>query len=713
MKTSWPWALAGVALVAGFASLLHGDVQAARDLSAHVFPETFFLITRWSAGQLPLWLPNARMGQPFAALLYTQAFYAPRIVSGLLFGHVLGPNVMHLFHAGWAFAGLYFAGRRFGLQRAFAFIGAAPFALSPFFIEFAQNLSFASTASWAGWTLWAAEGVRRGPSLGRAAWLAACLGLAFHAGAPEMWLWQAMLAAFVLVRTPRALGWGAVAVAWAGLLSAVVALPALELTRAWTQPGEVASGALEWSVSAAQVLSIFIPDADLPRDGPYWGGADQRFLFTLFTGSVAMLLALVGVRVKRARPVLALTVLALVLSLGRHLVISEWLLAVPPFRLFRYPAKYVVGALFGASLLAGFGARRLVALSRKGRLEAPLGLLGFALGLVLASRWSWAREGFRHGAPWLLLASTGVLLLRRRPVLLAVWVALELIFVRVEKWDRVSAKELTRASRVAPLLRGEGRLSLRVDLDDFDHEACGPWDREDDRDPLLDGRDRLAALRFVEEDLRAVGGYGFREPWRLKAAFSHGVGAFAVAGVSSFLRETWAVAPPGVSSVALTPIEDLWIWRSTAALPRGFFVSQVRVAASDEAAFAALDAPVEELARSVTVDRGDAIDGVGCEAQVTTTELSPVSIEQRLTACAAGAVVLADAWYPGWIVEVDGARADVLRAWGFVRAVRVTPGAHIISWRYEPRSFRIGAAATGLGLLGFLGVLFQSRRRRS
>ncbi len=696
--------LAGVSLVAGFAALFHGEVQAARDLSAHVFPETFFLISRWSAGRVPLWLPNARMGQPFLALLYTQSFYAPRVVTGLLFGHVLGPNVMHLFHAGWAFAGLYLAGRRLGLQRAFAFIGAAPFALSPFFTEFAQNLSFASTASWAGWVLWAAEGLRRGPSLRRTAWLAACLGAAFHAGSPEMWLWQAMLAAFVLIQRPRALGWGALAIAWAGLLSAIVALPTFELSREWTQPGETASGAVEWSVSAAQVLSIFVPGADLPRAGPYWGGDDQRFVFTLFTGALGTMLAMLGVRVKRARPVLVLALVALVLSLGKHAPVSEWVLSLPPFKLFRYPAKYVVGALFGLSVLAGFGARRLVAVSRRARLEAPVALLGFALGVFAASRLSWAREGFHDGAWWVLLAAVGLVLLRRRPVLLAVLVALELMRAPVEKWDRLPARELTRASKVAPLLRDQGRLSLRVDLDDVEHEACGPWDGEGD--PLLEGRDRLAALRFVEEDLRAVGGYGFREPWRLKRAFAHGQGAFAVAGVRTFLRETWAPAPAGAQTVQRSPIDDLWIWRSQGALPRGFFASSVRVG-DDEAAFNALDALDSHV---VVVDHGAPVEAARCDSEVSTRELTPESIEQRVTACAAGAVILADAWYPGWVVEVDGARAEPLRAWGFVRAVAVTAGPHTIDWRYEPRSFLLGAALTGLGLLGFLFPLVRRRR---
>lgn len=716
MKTrAWPWLLAAGVLAAGFHELFVGGVQAARDLSGHVFPETAFLVSQWSKGEVPLWLPNARLGQPFLALIYTQVFYAPRVLTGLVFGHVLGPNVLHLLHAAWAFAGLFFAARRFGLSRAAAFVAAAPFSLSPFFSEFAQNLSFASTASWAGWVLWAAEGLRRAPGLRASAWLALVLGVAFHAGSPEMWLWEALLAGFVLLRSPKSLGWGALSVAWAGASSAVVALPAAELSREYTRVGEPTVGALQWSVSWQQLLSIAVPDGDLPRAGAYWGGDDQRFIFSLFIGSTAVLLAIVGASARRARPVLALTVLCLVLALGKHFVVSKLLLSFPPFSLFRYPAKYAVGALFGLSVLSGFGARRLVALVRRRRWVPLAGVAGLALGLAVSALVPWAREGFRDHAWWLVVVTVSLALVSRqsstgsdRPVLIAVLVAVELVFAPVSRWDRLPFDELTRPSSLAPLLQHAGRVSIRVDLDDVDHEACGPWDTE--RDPLLDGRDRLSALRFLEEGISATGGYGFRDPWRLQLAFGAGEGAFAAAGVSTFVRETWAPAPPGATQLALSPIDDVWIWRADRPARRGAFFSRVTVAPEAQA-FEALRDP-ERVGRELVVEQGAPLDGPPCEAPVVTTDIDARTVEQRVVACAPGAVTLGDAWFPGWRVEVDGVPAEPLRAWGFVRAVRVPAGAHTVRWRYEPRTFQLGAALSSLAALALLGVLFPRARRR-
>ena len=130
------------------------------------------------------------------------------------------------------------------------------------------------------------------------------LGAATLAGAPEMVLWEAAL---VLVVAGSARPWQRVlplsilACGWAMLLGAAVLLPAAELAQAWTRPGEAASGALEWSLSCRQLVALFVPDADLPRQGAYWGGADQRFLFSLFLGTVPVALAALAVGRRRAR----------------------------------------------------------------------------------------------------------------------------------------------------------------------------------------------------------------------------------------------------------------------------------------------------------------------------------------------------------------------------------------------------------------------------
>ncbi len=706
LKRAWPAVVASAVLAIAFRDLWAGHLHAGRDLTAHVFPETWWLVQQWSQGEVPTWLPHARLGQPFLALLYTQVFYAPRVVLGWLFGYARGPNVLHLVHAAWGFAGVFFATRRMGLPRASASVAATTFALSPFFIEFAQNFSFASTAAWAGWALWAAERLAHHATLRGAALLGLVLGAAFHAGSPEVWLWEVAFVGATLARSRRALAFGALALAWAGALAAVTALPSLELSREWVKPGAVVAGRTEWSVSGLQWLSIAVPNADFPR-GSYWGSGDQHFLATMFLGGIAACLVPAGVLSRRARPLALVTLGCVVLAVGKNVPAVAWLHELPPFRLFRYPVKYGVGALFGLSLLAGFGLRHLAVARRRHGPRLPLALLGFALGLAVASRSEGAPEGLTDGAPWLVLAAALVLLLHRRPAWLAVAVALEVVSAPIERWHRVAAAELDAPSPLAAQLRElpGHRAAIKVDLDYFVIEACGPWDVEDGEE----GRRRLAGLMFVVEGLRAVNGYGFRSPWRLTETFTRYPHAHAVAGVASFVRETWAPPPaPGLTPLP-GPIADVWTWVADAAWPRGVLVARARVGPDDEA-MAALAAPLEALAREVVVDHGPPLDAPPCESAVSTEERSATAIEQRVEACAERVLVLTDAWYPGWEVTVDGAPAQLLRAWGLFRAVRVPPGKHLVRWDYRPASVRLGAGVSLSALLLALGVLLRARR---
>jgi len=57
-----------------------------------------------------------------------------------------------------------------------------------------------------------------------------------------------------------------------------------------------------------------------------------------------------------------------------------------------------------------------------------------------------------------------------------------------------------------------------------------------------------------------------------------------------------------------------------------------------------------------------------------------------------------DAWWPGWVAELDGAPAPILPADGLVRAVPFPAGRHRLVMRYEPWEARAGLALTALGL---------------
>jgi len=78
-----------------------------------------------------------------------------------------------------------------------------------------------------------------------------------------------------------------------------------------------------------------------------------------------------------------------------------------------------------------------------------------------------------------------------------------------------------------------------------------------------------------------------------------------------------------------------------------------------------------------------------------------------------GLVILADVFYPGWKLTIDGRPAPILRANRLMRGAAVAEGNHRLVYTYDPASFKIGAALSlgGLITLAALGVRARGRPR--
>lgn len=77
---------------------------------------------------------------------------------------------------------------------------------------------------------------------------------------------------------------------------------------------------------------------------------------------------------------------------------------------------------------------------------------------------------------------------------------------------------------------------------------------------------------------------------------------------------------------------------------------------------------------------------------------------------APGALVLADAWYPGWQVTIDGRPAPLLRANYLFRAVLLPAGQHRVQFEYRPASLRTGAGVSLAAAVFLLAVAILGRR---
>jgi hypothetical protein len=161
---------------------------------------------------------------------------------------------------------------------------------------------------------------------------------------------------------------------------------------------------------------------------------------------------------------------------------------------------------------------------------------------------------------------------------------------------------------------------------------------------------------------------------------------------------------------------DVKIYENLDVLPRAFVVEEVIGAVDDDDALGTMlspeFAPAEQL---VLHDPGSARpSGPGSagtpgpepsSASVHIAHDAPERVEVELTADAPGHLVLADAWYPGWVATVDGERVPVRRANLLFRAVPVDAGSRRVVFTFRPKSLRIGALVSLAGLVSLIVVV--------
>lgn len=81
-------------------------------------------------------------------------------------------------------------------------------------------------------------------------------------------------------------------------------------------------------------------------------------------------------------------------------------------------------------------------------------------------------------------------------------------------------------------------------------------------------------------------------------------------------------------------------------------------------------------------------------------------------AAKSGYLILADTFYPGWRVSVNGRKEDILRVNGWMRAVKISAGRSAVTFIYRPFSFYIGLGISFIGILLALAIVIWCRLKR-
>jgi hypothetical protein len=178
---------------------------------------------------------------------------------------------------------------------------------------------------------------------------------------------------------------------------------------------------------------------------------------------------------------------------------------------------------------------------------------------------------------------------------------------------------------------------------------------------------------------------------------------------------------PGIESVKTTVQDGPWyIFELADPLPHAFITPAVRVIpdhdhAVSDLASGAIDpltgAVVDEPIACAPVASGGAVEVAEAEIM----RYTPNEVDIATHADQPGVLILTDTYDPNWTVTVDGARADLLRAYTALRGVCVPAGTHYVHFEYRPVSLAAGAVVSvvgwlALGLIGLVGVARGARR---
>ena len=161
------------------------------------------------------------------------------------------------------------------------------------------------------------------------------------------------------------------------------------------------------------------------------------------------------------------------------------------------------------------------------------------------------------------------------------------------------------------------------------------------------------------------------------------------------------------------------LFRNERAVPRAFLVDGWRVESGTAARRLLRDGGIAYSREVLLEAPPDA--AARPEAAATPQEVGRADIERyqpehvriRTEAPGRRLLVLTDTWFAGWVAEVDGVAAPILRANVAFRAVAIPPGRHVVTFRYEPASVRTGAWTSAAALAAIAAVVAAGWIRRS
>ncbi|MDO8446941.1 MAG: YfhO family protein [Deltaproteobacteria bacterium] len=719
----------------------------------------------------PLWNPYRFSGMPYVATLHPAIFY-PFNLLFLILPVNQAINWGIAFHLVLSGSFIYYLLKYYGINRFGSTVGGIVymFAAPHVMHIYAGHFIVLNAMIWTPLMFLLLDRFIKGEGLQYGVLLSFTIAFQFLAGQPQ-YLFYSLISLmlyliFLLIQLRiDGAGYGKIytkVLAFAAFiilglaLSAVQILPTVEMTKDSTRENLTYEWVSIFSFPSENLITFMIPDffGDMIKVA-YWG---KNYLWEMsaYVGIMPLILAVMAFFHARRRVVWffsGLAVVSLILAFGKYTPLLKLLYThAPGFNLFRGNSKWIFLNAFSLAVLSGFGADAIANHVDHIKNRFRIGVAGFALiavsGLIFMYAIfdeTWFREAigksvysgdffnnpepfmqrgfeafaaasFRDGFLWamallmsgsaaLLLYSYGILKEKAFKVSLLAIIVFDLFSFGMRYMVTFDSKEVYWDKEVVSFLK-QDKEPFRVIAPEMDANSGMASGIE-----TLGGYDTIMLKRYSEFINLSQG--------LLPGKPNLSMDIKSINKRTDLLNARYLVlqSGPSVNNPAFRSVFDngrYRIYKNMNAMPRAFVVHAAKVINDRDSIFREMVGPEFNPAYLAIIEEEPDIP-LNKPTNVSPVprfmEYYPNRVIMEASLTEPGLLVLGDVYYPGWKAYVDGKETKVYRANYIMRAVALREGRHMVEFRYEPLSFKLGATISLATLFLMAGFLVWDWRR--
>jgi hypothetical protein len=448
-------------------------------------------------------------------------------------------------------------------------------------------------------------------------------------------------------------------------------------------------------------------------------------------------------------PIVALALLSLCLSLGPTTPWFSLYYYLPGLSMFRAPVRLHYLVVFGAAVAAGFGLDVLRRWSRpRPILQSVIvgGVLAAAVAAVLLTpisgirgssgprvdRYDWLAAGAILATAFMSpplvgptiagVAASVMIGARRNESSLPYSSDTTSLLNRYRVTYSALAK---RAALWRTLFITPGLFALSPAFAKKQAMRTGLY-APDDYEPLVQGRmmNYLSVLAYgypMSESEPGAGNVKMEQPLVVPTLLDMASVRFIVVAGAHMNHDVVTMLEryrPVQNVVAPVDRKDMQVLENPSALPRAYIVTAIKQAHDDNEALTLIKDPQFDATREVVAfDTDPRLAASGSVSPAGTALITSYEPERVIIATRSergGALVLTDAYAPGWKASIDGESVRVWQANYLFRGVTLPAGEHEVMFTYVAPGYRFGAAAAVFAIVVLAGtpVVSGLARRR-